>query len=109
MKGKSFFFHVYGGLAVLGLFCGDYSSVLNGSPARAMRLAQVSPPSRPLHGFMQAGSLTELQTRPARSSPDASLPVAQRNCPSSHRAPQRGQERKFITAAAMVAAVYRES
>ena len=92
---------------MLGLFCGDYGSALIGSPARARRLAQVSPPSRPLHGLMQAGSFTELQTRPARSSSDASLPVAQRNCPSSHRAPQRGQERKSMGGWGVVGAGFR--
>jgi hypothetical protein len=58
-----------------------------------MRSAQVSPPSRPLHGLMQAGSLTMLQTRPARSSSEAFLPVAHYSCSPSQRAPQRGQER----------------
>ena len=76
-----------------GLFIALYASALNGWLTRSMRLAQVSPPSRPLHGLMQAGSLTMLQTRPARSSSEAFLPVAQYSCSPSHRAPQRGQER----------------
>jgi len=79
---------------MLGLFSALYGSALIGWLTRSMRLAQVSPPSRPLPGLMHAGSLTALHTRPARSSSEAFLPVPdQYNCPPSHRAPQRVQER----------------
>jgi len=84
-----------------GLFIALYASALNGWLTLSMRLAQVSPPSRPLHGLMQVGSLTMLQTRPARSSSEAFLPVAQYSCSPSQRAPQRGQKRASMTGASM--------